>query len=187
MTGKGQGGVMPVSEDRDSGGRPRRVNQDMVDHMLELRQKGFTSKDIATEVGVSERTVKRYASGVTPSLQRNLTLDREEMLACLFRWVALLCRHLGLPFEEINQLAVELREKVEQLDNLVIDLLRENGREREIFFIDFIGQSSLGVRYKFERSVSADLRFLIEMNGEKFLPNLVEALRQVIREKAGGG
>ena len=59
MTRTGQDGVMPVLEDRDPGGRPRRVNQDMVDQMVELRQKGYTSKDIVGQVGVSERTVKR--------------------------------------------------------------------------------------------------------------------------------
>ena len=139
MTRTGQDGVMPVLEDRDPGGRPRRVNQDMVDQMVELRQKGFTSKDIAGQVGVSERTVKRYVSGVTPSLQRNLTLDHEEMLACLFRWVALLSRRLWLPFKDINKLAAELRQEVDELDDLVINLLRENERERKIFFIQFIG------------------------------------------------
>ena len=83
--------------------------------------------------------MKRYVSGVTPSLQRNLTLDHEEMLACLFRWVALLSRRLWLPFKDINKLAAELRQEVNELDDLVINLLRENERERKIFFIQFIG------------------------------------------------
>jgi len=179
---------MPGSKRRDSGGRPRRVNQVLLDHMVELREQGFTSRGIAAEVGVSERTVKRYVSGVSPSLHRKPGLDSQEMLARLFNWVISLCRLMRLGFKDENKLALALREEVEGLDDLIVDQLREDERARRKFFIEFVLGSWLGKRAEFERECSPDLRHVLEMNGQRLLPDLKDALKRVLDKeiKSGG-
>jgi hypothetical protein len=47
----------------------RRVTQESVDQMADLRRQGFTFREIGNRVGCSERTARRYAGRVTPKIE----------------------------------------------------------------------------------------------------------------------
>src|SRR5438128_12663114 len=72
-------------------GRPRKVNQVLLDRMVELRKQGFSHREIAQKVNRSVRTVGRYLHGVTPQLQLPTTPKRVDVLtwcsARVLAWV----------------------------------------------------------------------------------------------------
>ena len=63
-----------------SAGRPRLVNQVLLDRMVELRRQGFSHQQIAEKVQPSERTVRRYLQGVTPKLELPAAPKRVDVL-----------------------------------------------------------------------------------------------------------
>ena len=69
-------------------GRPRKVNQVLVDRMVELRKQGFSHWEIAQEVKRSVRTVGRYLRGVSPQLYLPTTLKRVDVLAWCGAWIS---------------------------------------------------------------------------------------------------
>ena len=62
-------------------GQPRKVNQVLLDRMVELRKQGFSHREIAQKVNRSVRTVGRYLRGVSPQLQLPTTPKRVDVLA----------------------------------------------------------------------------------------------------------
>src|SRR5947208_14254514 len=62
-------------------GRPRKVNQVLLDRMVELRKQGFSHREISQKVNRSVRTVGRYLRGVSPQLQLPTTPKRVYVLA----------------------------------------------------------------------------------------------------------
>src|SRR5437762_12240397 len=72
----GQGVVMPRTRVKRRKGKPAhevrprvgRVNQKMIDRMIELRGQGFSHVAIGKRLGCSERTVRRHTQGVSPRL-----------------------------------------------------------------------------------------------------------------------
>ena len=59
----------PRTRRANEGSSRRRVNQESVDEMAELRRQGLTFKDIGLRAGCSERTARRYAGMVEPRIQ----------------------------------------------------------------------------------------------------------------------
>src|SRR5947199_8782300 len=82
-------------------GRPRKVNQVLLDRMVELRKQGFSHREISQKVNRSVRTVGRYLRGVSPQLQLPTTPTRVDVLAwCRARILAWVRPRWTLPTHE---------------------------------------------------------------------------------------
>ena len=123
----------------------RRVTQETVDRMADLRREGTTLEDIATQLGCSERTVRRYAGKVEreivpppakmqedPESQRVALLERyTEMLKSLWdRFPS-----VSLADEAIRQLA----QRIHGLRPETLRLLGPNRTMRLQFFKEAVG------------------------------------------------
>jgi hypothetical protein len=59
----------PSRSRRALGAKRRRVTQETIDEMADLRRQGLTFVDIGARLGCSERTARRYVGNVEPQLQ----------------------------------------------------------------------------------------------------------------------
>ena len=66
MKGRRMGSSRPR---RTIGSTRRRVTQETIDQMADLRRQGLTHKEIGERTGCSERTSRRYVGNVEPQLQ----------------------------------------------------------------------------------------------------------------------
>lgn len=116
-----------------------RVNQPILDRMVDLRQQGFSMKAIAADVGRSERTVRRYVQGVTPELHVD---DQNAGVVDVFEWCAgELLRYkpkLNLTVRELDILIKKLRPALEAKDEWLLARMSENeALRREFLWKDF--------------------------------------------------
>lgn len=115
--------VGPVEVRERAGGR---VNQPILDRMVDLRQQRFSMKAIAADVGRSERTVRRYLKGVTPELH---VADQGESSVDVFDWCAgELLRYkarLGLTVRELDVLVKKLRPALDAKDEWLLSRMSE--------------------------------------------------------------
>jgi hypothetical protein len=58
----------PSAVKKPAGAPKRRVNQEAIDEMAELRRQGLSFADIGARLGCNERTVRRYVGHVQPQL-----------------------------------------------------------------------------------------------------------------------
>ena len=61
-------------------GRPRMVNQTLLDKMVALRRSGYSLREIAEKVGRSERTVRRYVKDVEPQVEIRMDIDTDQLM-----------------------------------------------------------------------------------------------------------
>src|SRR6185437_8415999 len=114
--------------DPDTGnGAGKRVNQPVLDRMVELRQQGFSMKGIAADVMRSERTVRRYLRGVAPELHVD---DQNTTSVDVFEWCAdeLLKnrQRLGLSLRTLDLLVKRLRPVLGAKDEWTLSRMAEN-------------------------------------------------------------
>lgn len=131
-------------------GRPRRVNQELLDQMVSLRRAGFTMKDIAEKVGVSERTVRRYVRGVEPDIRMPSELTSNELTDCFYDQVLASRRSLvatasayweepfELGWEAVDSAMKSLRERLSGMEKVSIRKLGADESLRAEFFDGFM-------------------------------------------------
>lgn len=111
-----------------------RVNQKMIDQMIAMRHQGFTHADVGRRLGVSERTVRRHTSGVSPELVHAGDPSRVDLLQwcmqCVFAWKD----RLDLDVEDLNIAAKHVRKAIDKLDELVAAKLEVDKKLR----LDFL-------------------------------------------------
>ena len=107
------------------------MNNKLIERMVALRRDGFTMKSIAEKVGVSERTVRRYAR-VEPQIKMPSELNSDEFMASSYDLV--LAHRRGLvaaaskswdePFEfgfnRVNDAMKELRELLAGMEKVSV-------------------------------------------------------------------
>ena len=126
------------------------MNNKLIEQMASMRREGFTMRAIAEEVRVSERTVRRYVSGVVPEIRLPSELNLEE-LADLFYDDILAQRRLllkmvfeeweesfELDFEAVDAAMQSLREQLSGMDKITIKRLGAGEELRAEFFAEFI-------------------------------------------------
>jgi hypothetical protein len=130
----------------------RRVNQESVDAMAELRRQGLTFKEIGARLGCSERTARRYARRVEPQIQLPPPTpepepeDPRRLRERLARWFSdFLYEFPGdpRPRESVRFLAEANRmigERLGLLDPLTLELLSKDVGLRRRFLKETIGQ-----------------------------------------------
>ena len=121
-------------------GRPRKVNQVLVDRMVELRKQGFSHWEIAQEVKRSVRTVGRYLRGVSPQLYLPTTLKRVDVLAWCGAWISGWVRlRWKLTPHEVDVMLKRLRKTIAEKDPLTVQWLAANEEpRREFLFYEFL-------------------------------------------------
>ena len=115
-------------------GRPRKVNQVLLDRMVELRKQGFSCREIAQKVQRSERTVRRYTRGVGPEVTLPTKIKRVDVLAHCGKIILYGRDRLKLTTQEVDYLFKKLRKTFEQRDPLTRDWLATDSRAR----VDFL-------------------------------------------------
>ena len=121
---------------RKTPGRPRLVNQVLVNRMVTLRQQGFSHREIAQKVARSERTVRRYTNGVSPQLQLPTTPKRVDVLVACTKVILELRGRLELDTAEVDVVLKALRQTLDQKDPLTLEWLGTDSHARGDFLVD---------------------------------------------------
>ena len=132
------------------GGRPRRVNQDVLDEMHRLRRSGYANREIAEKVGRSERTVRRYVGEVEPDVKLRPDFGATELMAWFYEkilvdrrsLVAAVLKEWGEVFElgvdAVDETTRALREHVRALDEITIKKMAADESYRLEFYEEFM-------------------------------------------------
>lgn len=141
-------------------GRPRLVNQVLVNRMVALRQQGFSHREIAQKVERSERTVRRYTKAVSPRVQVPAQPNRVDVLAACGRLILDLRKELGLDTVEVDAVLKELRKALDRKDPMTLEWFATDPRARQDFlFYEFLGQVMPGINtMRHIRRIRAELR-----------------------------
>ncbi len=134
---------------RKTAGRPRLVNQVLVNKMVTLRQQGFSHQEIAEKVQRSERTVRRYTRGVKPQVAVPTTARRVDVLAHCAKIIVHGRERLQLTTQETDFLLRLLRKAFEGRDPLTRDWLATDSRARVDFLVNEVlrpGMSEIKLR-----------------------------------------
>ena len=126
----------PEPVHRKTPGRPRLVNQVLVNRMVTLRQQGFSHGEIALKVDRSERTVRRYTKGVSPQLQLPTTPKRVDVLVACTKVILELRGRLELNTAEVDVVLKALRKTLDQKDPLTLEWLATDSHARGDFLVD---------------------------------------------------
>ena len=126
----------PEPVQRKIPGRPRLVNQVLVNRMVTLRQQGFSHREIAQKVARSERTVRRYTNGVSPQLQLPTTPKRVDVLVACTKVILELRGRLELDTAEVDVVLKALRKTLDQKDPLTLEWLGTDSHARGDFLVD---------------------------------------------------
>ena len=128
------------------------MNNKLIERMVALRRDGFTMKAIAEQVGVSERTVRRYVRGVEPEIRMSSALSSDELTDSFYdqvlayrRWiVSNASEHWAEPFElrldAVDSAMKSLRELFKGMEKVSIRKLGAHESLRAEFFAEFIEQ-----------------------------------------------
>lgn len=129
---------MPTSEHmpRKPPGRPRLVNQVLVNRMVTLREQGFSHREIAQKVDRSERTVRRYTKGVSPKLELPTQPKRVDVLVACSKVILGLRQRLELDTAEVDVVLKALRKALDQKDPLTLEWLATDRHARVGFLVD---------------------------------------------------
>ena len=117
-------------------GRPRLVNQVLVNRMVALREQGFSHREIAQKVDRSERTVRRYTKGVSPQLQLPAHPKPVDVLVACSTVILTLRRKLELDTAEVDIVLRALRKAVDEKDPLSLEWLSTDRQARVAFLVD---------------------------------------------------
>ncbi len=121
---------------RKTPGRPRLVNQVLVNRMVTLRQKGFSHGEIAQKVDRSERTVRRYTKGVSPQLQLPTTPKRVDVLVACTKVILEVRGRLELDTADVDVVLKALRQTLDQKDPLTLEWLATDSHARGDLLVD---------------------------------------------------
>lgn len=159
------------------------LTENDIDRIQRLKARGYAQARVARELGISRNTVRKYWDHSTRGEE-----DREgiigtvsnDLLNCLSRWLSALCQAIPLTYTDENALMVCLRKEIRSLDPLIVKRLREDKRARQLFFVQFIWLSELGLRYRSEKKFEALLD--LDPNYRPF-PNLMRILKEILDGK----
>jgi len=126
----------PEPVHRKTPGRPRLVNQVLVNRMVTLRQQGFSHGEIALKVDRSERTVRRYTKGVSPQLQLPTTPKRVDVLVACTKVILEVRGRLELDTADVDVVLKALRQTLDQKDPLTLEWLATDSHARGDFLVD---------------------------------------------------
>jgi transcriptional regulator with XRE-family HTH domain len=155
---------MPTNEKKTKAakapGRPRLVNQVLVNRMVALRQQGFSHREIADKVERSERTVRRYTKGVSPQVDLPTQPKHVDVLAACAELILDLRKHLELDTEEVDAILKELRKALDRKDPLTLEWFATDERARADFlFYEFLRQVMPGINtMRHIRRIKAEIR-----------------------------
>jgi hypothetical protein len=136
----------------------RRVTQEMIDQMAELRRHGLSFTEIGARVGCSDRTARRYVGHVEAQLQlpqRNPEPKADdprqmgESLALSFSEVLYSLRNSPRPRESVSFLAESnrmIQERLAGMDPLTLKLLLRDPELRTRFLREVVGHLHVDFR-----------------------------------------
>lgn len=139
-----------MSTGRENGGRPQRVNQDVLDEMSRLRRRGYTIREVAEKVGRSERTVRRYVKGIEPQVKARSDLGSAQLMDWFYdqvldrRRTLIVFAHnrwdevVELGVEVIDETARALRKRVSVMDEITVNRMASDEDYRREYFEEFI-------------------------------------------------
>jgi hypothetical protein len=131
--------VMPKRSSKQTAnppGRPRKVNQVLLDRMVELKKQGFSHHDIAQKVKRSVRTVGRYLRGVSPQLRLPTAPKRVDLLEwCSARILAWVVPRWKLSPKEVDVMVKGLRNVIAKKDPLTVQWLATHEEPRLEFLL----------------------------------------------------
>ena len=122
----------------------------MLDKMVALRRNGYSMREIAHEVGRSERTVRRYVKDVEPHVELREDLDTVQLMDWFYdavlaerrTIVAQATEHWNESFdlgvEAVDSTMRLLRERVEAMEKTSVMRLKADESLRRQFFTEFM-------------------------------------------------
>ncbi len=125
-------------------GRPRKVNQVLLNRMIELRKQGFSCQEIAQKVQRSERTVRRYTRGVHPQVALVTKAKPVDVLAACGKIILYGRDQLELTTQEVDFLFKKLRKTFESRDPLTREWLATDSKARTDFLFNDVLRSAMG-------------------------------------------
>lgn len=129
---------------RNPPGRPRLVNQVLLNRMIELRKQGFSHREIAEKVRRSERTVRRYTHDVRPQIVVAVAAKPVDVLAACGRIILQLRERLELTTQEVDYVFKHLRKTFESRDPLTRAWLATDAKARSDFLVYDVLRSAMG-------------------------------------------
>lgn len=125
----------------------RRITQQKVDPMVDLRRQGFTYKDIGARLGCSERTVRRYVGHVpkeveVPRDESEPDADLDQIRAWLLQWFTSLLADefdLGQSLTLIDEAHYRLERRLARTHPNTLRLLAQNQPMRFRFYYEVVG------------------------------------------------
>jgi hypothetical protein len=141
-------------------GRPRLVNQVLVNRMVTLRQQGFSHREIADKVERSERTVRRYTKGVSPQVEVPAQPNRVDVLVACGQLILHWRKELDLDTVEVDAVLKELRKALDRKDPMTLEWFATDARARRDFLLyEFLGQVMPGINtMRHVRRIREELR-----------------------------
>lgn len=133
----------PSAPTPNAPGKARKVNQVLLNKMIELRRQGFSCLEIAQKVQRSERTVRRYTRQVRPQVVLSVAPKRVDVLAECGRLILAWRSRLELTTRETDLVFKKLRQVFEARDPLTRDWLAIDAKARLDFLIDDVLRSAM--------------------------------------------
>ena len=127
---------VPQKQTKNARAAPRKVNQVLLDRMVELRKQGFSHSEIAQKVKRSIRTVGRYLRGVAPQLRLPTTPKGVDVLSwCSARIIAWVQPRWKLTPKEVDVMLKRLRKVIAAKDPLTVQWLASKEEPRLEFLL----------------------------------------------------
>jgi hypothetical protein len=133
-----------VGPESHSGASHRRVTQELVDAMEQLRRQGLTFADIGARLGCSERTARRYVGQVEPRIDlpgKRTKLDADalrEQLTEDFARAAWIGWKRWPSTEFVNEVNRQVEERLAAMRPETLRLLVEDARMRGQLFAQIL-------------------------------------------------
>jgi len=115
--------------------RVPRVNQKMVDRMIELRRQGFSHEEIGQRTGCSERTVRRHTKGVSPQLVHAGDPAHVDLVTWCSQRVFAIKHRLALSVPEVDAVIRQARQAVSKLDQFTVERLELDAKMLSLIHI----------------------------------------------------
>jgi hypothetical protein len=141
----------PSAARKSEGAPKRRVNQESIDEMAELRRQGLSFADIGARVGCNERTVRRYVGQVQPQLHLPEAVpvpevqDPRRMREALARELSsTLYNHRPSPQPSLSvafmaEATKLIQEGLEEVPPLTLELMQQDEELRKNFLRSTVG------------------------------------------------
>ena len=125
-------------------GRPRKVNQVLLNRMIELRKQGFSCQEIAQKVERSERTVRRYTRGIRPQVAVVTKAKPVDVLAACGKIILYGRDQLELTTQEVDFLFKKVRKIFESRDPVTREWLAADSKARMDFLFNEVLPPAMG-------------------------------------------